>query len=161
MSELTQERLKELLEYNPDTGDFIWKVARQNKTVAGLVAGSVSSSGYSQIKIDGKTYLTHILAWLYMKGTFPESRLDHRDNNILNNKWDNLRPATHQQNMFNRKLGKNNKSGVKGVSYAPKYDHYTVRISNIYYGCYKTLEEAKAVAEKVRQDLHGEFVNYG
>jgi len=161
MAELTQERLKELLWYVPEVGTFIWLVDRSNKVKARTIAGTVSSGGYRSIKIDGKQYQAQNLAWLYMTGEWPAGLVDHKDNDCGDNRWENLRLATHQQNMFNRTLNKNNKTGIKGVSYVAKYDHYTVRISNVYYGCYRTLEEAAERAANMREQLHGRFANHG
>lgn len=111
---LTQERLKELLSYDPLTGVFLWKVDRGGKK-AGDIAGCKKRS-YTMISIDDEIYRAHHLAWLYMKGNFPDLFIDHRDLNKHNNIWTNLREATKSQNMANVGLIKSNKSGFKGVS---------------------------------------------
>jgi hypothetical protein len=112
---LTQERLKELLHYDPDTGFFTWKVDRGNNNVKGKMAGSKNFKSRIAIGIDDTLYLAHRLAFLYMEGYFPEYQIDHKDRNPRNNKWENLRHVSHQCNMRNKSVYKTNKSGVTGV----------------------------------------------
>ena len=85
-----------LLHYNPDTGLFMWKERRSPACTKGWFTGNVNGRGYATIRIDGKLYLAHRLAWLLMTGSFPQKRLDHIDRNKLNNKFNNLREATRR-----------------------------------------------------------------
>ena len=134
--ELTQEYLKEILYYDPETGLWFWFKEVRN---SGRLAGS-KDHGYVSILINSKKrYLAHRLAFLYMLGRWPEKEVDHKDNVKNNNAWDNLRECTSRQNMANRPASKRNKLGVKGVSYHKNNKYYQVHIS---LGCYKTLEEA-------------------
>lgn len=114
---LNAARLRELLEYNPETGIFIWKVTRGGPAVAGSVAGGTDSKGYRQIKIDMRLHLAHRLAWLYVHGIFPEGHLDHIDRNPKNNAISNLRECTHAENHQNVDLRNDNTSGVTGVCF--------------------------------------------
>ena len=116
--DITQERLKELLEYNPDTGIFKWKVSRRN-TRKGATAGTVNH-GYIRIQIDGKIYMAHRLAYLYMTGNFPEHQIDHDDRTRNNNKWLNINSATQSQNMQNR----NDNNKVIGVYWHKEKEKY-------------------------------------
>src|SRR4051812_10516942 len=111
---LTQERLKELLSYDPLTGVFLWLEDRGGKR-AGDVAGC-EKRVYTLISVDDQIYRAHHLAWLYMTGEWPDPFVDHRDLNKHNNIWTNLREATKSQNQANIGLIKSNKSGFKGVS---------------------------------------------
>jgi hypothetical protein len=112
---ITQERLKEVLYYNPQTGSFKWAKTRRGVRV-GQDAGRISRLGYHQISIDRRSYLAHRLAWLYMEGFFPTNiEIDHIDQNPSNNKWNNLRLVSRSCNARNCGNGKRNKSGVKGV----------------------------------------------
>jgi len=114
---ITQARLKELFEYNQDTGLFTRKIRTSNSTHIGDIAGYKKPNGYMCISIDHKNYYTHRLAWLYMTGIFPEHDIDHIDSNRVNNAWINLREATRSENMQNLKVSKNNnKTGYLGVS---------------------------------------------
>lgn len=116
---LTQARLKELVHYDPETGVFTWLVWRPNGIKVGDEAGVVrKDTGYRLIKIDYRSYIASRLAWLYMTGSFPPSRVDHEDTDKLNNRWCNFRLATASQNAANSRLSQRNTSGFKGVHYA-------------------------------------------
>lgn len=116
MRKLTQERLKELLDYDPLTGIFNCKVTRGSKAQKGEVAGSMRPNGYITISIDYKHFLAHRLAWLYCFGYFPD-QIDHIDQNKSNNMIGNLREISNQDNHRNCNNYKSNTSGVKGVSW--------------------------------------------
>jgi hypothetical protein len=112
---LTQERLKELLKYDSETGMFYWLVSTSNRVKAGEPAGSISN-GYRIIMVDKRAYRAHRLAWLYAFGSFPVNQIDHIDRDRLNNRICNLRQATNQQNSQNvSRPRSNNKSGYLGV----------------------------------------------
>lgn len=86
---LTVERLRELLDYDPETGVFRWKEPRR-KCRVGEVAGSLRKDGYVKIQVDGRFYQAHRLAWLCVYGVWP-SAIDHIDGNRANNAIANLR----------------------------------------------------------------------
>lgn len=113
---MDQSYVRQLLNYDPDTGIFTWRVKHSKKVVAGRVAGGFNVKGYIVIGIDGRCYYAHRLAWLYMTGNWPR-QVDHDDNVKHHNWWSNLRLATHQQNVLNAKRADNNTSGFKGVSW--------------------------------------------
>lgn len=111
------EFLRQQLDYNPATGEFLWKTAGKGRG-AGEVAGCTSSqTGYVLIGLRGKLYLSHRLAWLHFYGEEPGRYLDHIDRNRANNRITNLRPATHQQNMANSPARSSSGTGIKGVSW--------------------------------------------
>ena len=113
---LTQDRLKELLEYNPETGLFIRKKTVAQNAKIGNIAGCLKKHiGYISIAIDRKEYYSHRLAFLYMTGNFPENQVDHINRIKNDNRWINLREVTSAQNKQNMSLRKSNKSGAKGV----------------------------------------------
>jgi hypothetical protein len=101
---LTRARLRELLHYDPETGQF----RRRRPLRPGYVANLIS--------IDRHIYPAHQLAWLYMTGRWGRPVIDHRDGDPANNRWANLRRATRSQNAANRRRARNNTSGFKGVS---------------------------------------------
>lgn len=114
---LTLARLLELLEYFPDTGLFVWRVNRARLAKAGTVAGGLDSYGYIRIRIHGRKYRAHRLAWFYMTGKWPIDEIDHIDGNPSNNRFDNLREAIHRQNRQNlREPTRDNQCGFLGVS---------------------------------------------
>lgn len=112
---LTQERLKELLDYDSLTGIFIWKKARNNNLV-GIIAGAKRPDGYLRIRIDYKFYYAHRLAWLYVYGEWPKNCIDHKDMVHDNNRISNLRDVTNSVNMQNQRAArKDNLHGFLGV----------------------------------------------
>lgn len=108
--DLTQEYLKEILNYDPITGLFTWR--KRN----GQIAGCIRAHGYIKIKIFYRHYEASNLAWLYVYGKFPNICIDHINNNPMDNRIENLREATLQQNQWNKGLQRNNTTGFKGVS---------------------------------------------
>lgn len=116
----TADWLKGRLHYDPLTGQFKWLVNVARRSPAGSVAGTFEARGYIRISIEGRKYLAHRLAWLYMTGEWPKNQIDHRDLNASNNAWSNLREATHGQNIANQGARKNNLSGWKGIYFRHK-----------------------------------------
>lgn len=163
MAELTQERLKELLEYDPDTGIFTWRVSK-GSSKKGSVAGAIGGGGYRNIMIDGKQNRAHRLAFLYMSGYIPEI-VDHIDGVKDNNSWINLREACLSTNQHNSKKAKNNTSGVKGVSKLKKTNKWEsycrVNGKKFHLGRFTDIKDAEEAVRKFREDHHGEFHNHG
>ena len=117
MSDLTAERLRELLDYDQETGVFTRKVKLCNRVKVGDVAGYLNRKGYICIRVDGRTHKAHRLAWLYVHGVWPQSGIDHINGIKDDNRIINLREATHSDNQQNlRKPHADNKIGLLGVS---------------------------------------------
>lgn len=160
---LTQERLKELLHYDPETGVFTWLEDRGGRK-AGDIAGCKKRT-YNVISVDDRIYRAHLLAWFYMTGEWPKPFLDHKDTDKHNNAFSNLRIATKSQNMANVGLIKTNNSGLKGVSRYRAGDAYgkpwQAGISKdgkqIHIGHFATKEQAHAAYVAKSQELFGEF----
>lgn len=140
---VTQKRLKELFDYNPETGIFINKV-RRGRYHAGTVAGHCGQ-GYFRININRKLYLAHRLAWLYVHGELPEY-IDHINRTPTDNRLVNLRPVSKKQNQENKEKQVNNKSGYKGVSWDTQRKKWFACIQNknktIGLGRYNNKEDA-------------------
>jgi hypothetical protein len=165
---ITQQRLKELLDYNPDTGNFTYKTTGyRNRQKIGDVAGSKYNNGYIIIKIDQKRYAAHRLAFMYMTGSFPINSIDHVDRVRGYNAWINLREATTSENMQNRdSLSKNNISGYLGVSYNKSMKRLKrwsaiIRVENKqkYIGLFYTAKEASEAYIKAKQIYHPFYNN--
>lgn len=157
---LTQERLKEVLLYDPLTGIFKWRIKIGNR-LPGNIAGCKHNRGYLTIKIDGRANLAHRLAWLYMTGAWPKNDIDHRDTNRSNNVFDNLREATGAQNCFNRSRRSDNSSGIKGVTFhrrLKKYQTYICKNGHQFHlGYHDTLSKAASAYAEAANRLFGEF----
>lgn len=162
MRTLTQEYLQELFDYRD--GELYWKTDRGRSKVKNKRAGYVhKQSGYRRVSINHRSQLEHRIIFLHQFGYLPEC-LDHKDGNPLNNNIENLRPATYTQNMYNRKLNSDNKSGVKGVWYVPSRKCWRARIrakdSLLFCKYYKTLEEAEKAIKQARDLFHKEFARH-
>lgn len=150
---LTLERLKEVLSYNPETGNFSW---RPGHKLFGYRAGTTLPAGYTQIAVDGKFYRASRLAWFYMTGQWPKFEVDHKDRNPANDRWDNLKEVTSQQNKENTSAHVDSKSQVKGVSWDAKRQKWIAQICesgrNRNLGRYAKQEDAIAAYEKAAQE---------
>ena len=114
-TDLTAQRLRELLSYDPDTGFFEWHNVTGRK-LAGAFPGCLTPSGYRNIGIDYCIYPAHHLAWLYMHGTLPVKFIDHLNGSRSDNRISNLRPADYVINNQNRRAAAcNNPTRLLGV----------------------------------------------
>lgn len=161
MKQLTYDRLKELLAYEPSTGIFTWlPQSGKGRWTVSPQAGTINSEGYRRIWIDGRAYPASRLAWFYMTGEWPEGQVDHHDVVPSNDVWNNLRVATQTQNKANSHAYKNNKLGIKGVR-LHRNGRFEARLrvnrSLKYLGCFRTIEEAKAVYDAAAKLYFGEF----
>lgn len=167
---ITQERLKELFEYEEDTGRL-----RRLKAIGAKKSGSYATSktkqGYLQAQIDGRTYTVHRLVYLYHFGEFP-TMLDHINSDKVDNRLTNLRVATSTQNACNTKKRKDNTSGTKGITYCNTHKAWLAKVnkdskvvvSKTFKGSFddETIkQEAINWITTARQQHHGEFANNG
>jgi len=112
-------RVKELFDYDPDTGRIFWKEIKPGRS-RGKEAGCVSPSGYRIIMVCGKNYRAHRLIWLFIHGYFPENDIDHINRIRSDNRLKNLREVSKGCNAHNKTLQKNNTSGINGVNWRSK-----------------------------------------
>ena len=156
----SQEYLKQVLDYNPDTGVFKWRVSTGHQGRVGDIAGTVVTRGYRQIKLGKKSYREHRLAWKYVYGVDPVDLLDHIDGDTGNNAINNLREVNSKQNSFNKKRSNRNSSGFTGVYWVESRKRWLVAIRNgvlKHRGSFDSLIDA--VAERIRAEIQefGEF----
>lgn len=153
------ERVRELLSYDPETGSCVWRVSRNGCKVGG-VAGSLRSDGYLNMRIDGRSYLAHRVAFLYIHGIWPTNQIDHIDRIKSNNRIDNLREATVSENGQNRHLAQsNNRScGLLGVTWHKGDSKWMAQLcvdgKRNYLGSFALPEEAHAAYLRAKNDLH-------
>lgn len=153
--------IKSQLNYDESTGKFTWKVSNSNRIKVGESAGSLNSNGYITIRINGKLYFAHRLAWMIFHGYESIKEIDHIDGCRYNNKISNLRECTSAQNKWNQTLKSTNKSGVKGVCWNKRRNKWMARIGangkEFFVGYFDSLSEAEVEILRYRKSLHGEF----
>jgi hypothetical protein len=147
--------LCELFEYND--GKLYWKKNQGNVKV-GQEAGTVAQIGRMYVQAEGKKHLVHRVIWFLHYGNCPEF-LDHIDGNPLNNKIENLRPATKQQNAMNRKVKSDSLLGIKGVTKRGKKFSSSIFINGVskFLGVFETKEMAAEAYSKAAQINFKEF----
>lgn len=143
---ISQDELKKIMHYNPETGVFT-RISMRHNHAPGTIVG-FSHEGYLRTKIDGKSYMLHRLAFLYMEGDMPPA-VDHINRIRDDNRWCNLRRSDWQHNATNRGPSVNNTSGINGVHYCATKDRWIHQ----YYAkgkrrnhTYRTLLDAAAAA---------------
>jgi hypothetical protein len=143
-------------------GNLIRKTGRVNEI--GQIAGCVhKGKGYIHVKIKAKAFKAHRLVFLYHHGYLPEC-VDHIDGDKTNNKIENLRAATKEENCRNQKIRSTNKSGYKGVKWVEHCKKWQVEVCKNYkqlrFGMYEDLELAGLVAIEATELIHGRFSAY-
>ena len=151
------EYLKEILDYNKDSGSFFWKVKRNShagKVICGSIAGSKKDNrGYIRIVIYQKKYYAHRLAFLYFHGNIP-TVIDHINGDTSDNRIENLRDVTTRVNAINSKKRKTNKSGITGVCFSKRDKLWIANIKINYKGFYfNTKDFFEAVCWRKSKEL--------
>ena len=154
------ERMKKMLDYDPDSGVFTWKTNPSKRhPLKGKRAGYQKKNGYRRIIFKGVEYLEHRLAWYFVTGEMPRI-IDHLDGNPSNNKFCNLENGGIRENGKNRKIGTNNKSGHLGVHFSKKDKSWIARIGRHYIGSFKNKADAIS-ARKEAERLNCYKENHG
>lgn len=165
---LAHERLLEALKYDPETGAFTWLIPGCGPGGGGVrgigkPAGRLSQAGYVRLRLDGVRYRAHRLAWFYMTGAWPSEQIDHINGKRGDNRWQNLRLASQQQNSANMMRAR--RDVPKGVhryqspaTGAVRYRaHITVNGRHIHLGSFRTVEEAATAYRRAATEHFGEF----
>ncbi len=159
MNELTAQQLRELLNYDPETGEFTRRVVTCNKVKVGDVAGSRHHSGYVHIRVLGVIRLAHRLAVLYMTGAWPADQVDHISGDRADNRWRNLRDVAKTTNLENQRAAhENNGSRLLGVSFDPRLNKYRAQIQTnkrkLHLGVFDTAEQAHSAYLLRKRAIH-------
>lgn len=125
---LSAERLREVLNYDPETGVFTWNISRRGTAKAGSKAGSLDAKGYILIRVDGARFKAHRLAWFYIHEEWPEM-IDHWNGDKSDNRIKNLRPASASVNSQNRrKAAAHRRDAALGVAWCDARQKWMARI---------------------------------
>jgi hypothetical protein len=154
---ITLERVRELVSYDPETGDFL-RLVRVANQKAGVKAGAVNKLGYVSIRLDNGTYLGHRLAWFISYGNWPAQQIDHINRNRADNRLVNLREVSSSENKQNCGARSNNKIGIKGVHQCRTTGRWIAQIASecryYYLGRFDTPELASEAYRSAAAKLH-------
>lgn len=166
---ISREELHKRFEYRED-GEVIRKFnpdARpcENAKYANKVTGKIDSTGYKVLSIGSRatkvSMRAHRVIFGLVHGYVPEL-VDHKDGNPLNNRIENLRPATIQENARNRRVPDNNSSGVIGVWFEKSRNKWNSQITidgvKTRIGRFEKFEDAVAARKEAEKIHFGEFV---
>lgn len=155
---ITQERLKQLFLYDPETGHLINKSGERRRV--GKSSGSLNSEGYVNVFIEGRQYKAHRLVWCFVFGewiVYPDYEIDHVNGDKADNRIQNLRKCTKSMNQRNGSMRVNNKSGVIGVNWKSKQKVWVARIwdgpHHKFLGNFKQLDDAREARAKAEREL--------
>lgn len=140
---ITQEYLKSVLNYDPQTGIWTWAITKSRRMPKGKRAGTIrSKDGREVIKLDGVDYLAYRLAWLYMTGEWPKDQIDHINVDKSDSRFGNLRQATRSQNHANKPSPR--KNGLKGTQQRGRRWSARIKVNQrvIHLGSFDTQEAA-------------------
>lgn len=159
--ELTFDYVNSELRYEPETGLLFRKIKRGGYNWL-IPAGTLRPNGYIQLKLSGKLFRAHRIAWLLSTGKWPQEQIDHINGDRKDNRFLNLREATNRENGRNRvKSNKGNISGILGVSFSKSANKWNARIrigekeKNL--GYFTNLNEAKIVRQSAEKEYFGDF----
>lgn len=153
-------RVRELFDYNPETGALLWKEKICRRIVPGVIAGRINHHGYWQVRINGRSYQAHRIAWAHVHGAWPLADIDHINGVKDDNRIANLRDVSRATNTENqRRARKDNKStGVLGVTVHKPSGLFvafiTVARKQRNLGYFKTVEEASQAYLRAKRDMH-------
>jgi len=163
------ERLRELLDYDPETGILTWLERAEgpawwNTRFAGKPAGCVGGDGYLNVQVDGRCYRAHRVAWAIHNGRWPDGEIDHVSGEKLDNRAANLRDVPHRVNARNQKMRVTNRSGYTGVSWHKATGRWQalIRINGkkLHLGLFDNIADAVA-ARRAADRQHGYTDRHG
>lgn len=150
--------MQDLLSYSPETGLFTWIGKAARSTRLGAIAGNVNTDGYRRIRVKGKRYCAHRLAWWFVYGEWPNKEIDHINLVKDDNRICNLRLVTRSQNKQNTDAVKGSASPLKGAHWESSRQKWRAVIviegKAIFLGRYNTDVEAAAAYAIAAKKYH-------
>lgn len=158
---LSQDCVRELFDYAPETGIVTRKMSYLGRQPVGSIVGTARNDGYLMVQIGGTGYLLHRVIWVWVTGEMPPEDIDHVNLVRTDNRWVNLREASRSQNQANRRALRNNTSGFKGVSFHKRVGKYCAKMKvlgkNVHLGYTDTAAEAAVLYTQAATHHFGEF----
>lgn len=153
-------KIKELFQYDPDTGHIYWRTPGFGRPMD-RPAGTVCSNGYIGILIEGKRIYAHRIAWAIFNGEWPSMQIDHINLIKTDNRIINLRNVSNSQNGKNLPIYKSNTSGASGVSWDKHNSKWRavikVNFRQINIGRFSKFEDAVTTRKAAEEKYFGEF----
>lgn len=161
---ITAERVREVFDYDPNTGALTYRKARGGVRGKGEQAGWICKrprhmgGGYRVTGFNGREYGVHQLVWIWWHGRQAKGCIDHINMDRADNRIANLRECSYSENMANRRKQANNTSGYKGVSYHKAAGKWRATLRKKHIGLFNTPEEAWAAYLAAASGIFGEFM---
>ncbi len=173
--DITAELVRQLLDYDLETGILRWKMrtpdmfaeTAQRTAIHNCNAWNAKNAGkqivclaqgYIKFAIFENGFLAHRVIWLWMTGEWPPDDIDHKNGNRSDNRWYNLRLATRSENNENRNGKGKGRSGFIGVLWDEHLKKYRARINkngkSIYLGCFINPEDASRAYKIAKRGFH-------
>lgn len=159
---LTQQKLKDVTSYDPETGYLTWRVATSNVVKVGDLVGNLDSLGYRDARVCGVRSRVHRLVWLYVYGEWPSGLIDHINTDKSDNRIVNLRIASARQNVQNVLKSKSTSTtGLLGVCFDSRNGRYYSLIrepggKRKYLGRFETAQQAHEKYMKAWREMNPE-----
>ena len=153
----TQDQVRAVLDYEPETGRLSWKISRPNGVKAGDRAGNVHHSGYRRVSTCGGRFSEHRLIWLHVHGEWPEHLVDHINGVKTDNRLANLRHVVKSVNCQNQKRAhRDSDTGYLGVHRRKNVFVAQITTGGVYQylGRHATAEKASEVYLNAKRQLH-------
>lgn len=154
---ITLARARNLIAYDPNDGSFRWKLNHGGQR-EGCIAGSLRRDGYVAIKMDGRQYLAHRLAFLFLAGRWPDDKIDHINGNRADNRAENIRQASQADNCQNRALRSDSATGLVGVSFHKATGKFSAKITlrgnQRHLGLFECPQEAHQAYAAAKASVH-------
>lgn len=156
---ITPDEINRIWRYDPDSGNFYWRIRPCNPIHVGDLAGEKTNEGYIRLSYQRRRYMAHWLVWTLVTGAWPTTLIDHKDNNGANNRPGNLREATPIANSANRKRWAKH-TNLRGARFRPNRGNWTAVLDRKHLGTYPTEQEAHEAWKRAAVKHYGEFARF-